>query len=73
MTRNLLDTNAVGDLMNHRYGVDARAKEARQGGPAQTGRPSDRGHRHSHRRHCHDPAELDSLTAVPLSRVRMKD
>ncbi len=29
MTRYLLDTNAVGDLMNHRYGVDIRVREAR--------------------------------------------
>ena len=29
MTRYLLDTNAVGDLINHRLGVDLRAKEAR--------------------------------------------
>lgn len=32
MTRYLLDTNAVGDLMNHRLGVDVRAKEARKRG-----------------------------------------
>ena len=32
MTRYLLDTNAVGDLMNHRHGVDVLAKEARQRG-----------------------------------------
>jgi tRNA(fMet)-specific endonuclease VapC len=32
MIRYLLDTNAVSDLMNHRHGVDARAKEARQRG-----------------------------------------
>jgi tRNA(fMet)-specific endonuclease VapC len=29
MIRYLLDTNAVGDLMNHRFGVDQRAKDAR--------------------------------------------
>jgi tRNA(fMet)-specific endonuclease VapC len=29
MTRYLLDTNAVSDLMNHRFGVDVRAKDAR--------------------------------------------
>ncbi len=29
MTRYLLDTNAVGDLINHRCGVDVRAKDAR--------------------------------------------
>lgn len=32
MTRFLLDTNAMGDLMNHRYGVDLRAKKASQDG-----------------------------------------
>jgi len=30
--RNLLDTNAVGDWMNRRYGVDVRAREAKQSG-----------------------------------------
>ena len=29
MTRYLLDTNAVGDLINHRHDVEVRAKEAR--------------------------------------------
>lgn len=29
MTRYLLDSNAVGDLMNHRLGVELRAKEVR--------------------------------------------
>ena len=32
MTRYLLDTNAVGDLMNHRFGVERRAKEVRREG-----------------------------------------
>jgi tRNA(fMet)-specific endonuclease VapC len=32
MTRYLLDTNAVGDWMNHRRGVDVRAREAKQRG-----------------------------------------
>jgi len=32
MTRYLLDTNAVGDWMNRRYGVDTRVREARSSG-----------------------------------------
>ena len=32
MTRYLLDTNAMGDFINRRRGVDERAKEARKQG-----------------------------------------
>jgi len=32
MTRYLLDTNAVGDWMNRRYGVEVRVREARNSG-----------------------------------------
>jgi tRNA(fMet)-specific endonuclease VapC len=32
MRRYLLDTNAMGDFINHRRGVDERAREARSGG-----------------------------------------
>jgi tRNA(fMet)-specific endonuclease VapC len=32
MRRYLLDTNAMGDLINHRRGVDERATEVRKGG-----------------------------------------
>ena len=32
MNRCLLDTNAVGDLINHRFGVPQRVREARARG-----------------------------------------
>ena len=32
MTRYLLDTNAMGDFIDHRKGVEARVRDARMGG-----------------------------------------